>query len=143
MKRGQYHWTYTTISFVIVAFFLAMYLMSLRIHEGKNFLDTRDEKIQMEDVIFFDRISHHCFSPSSFSGMRISSESFDPRLFTQENLAACVPVQSRVTLTPLFDGDAQTITSSDTPSFTADTGQRTLVLLQNKPYILKMEIHHA
>ncbi|MEK6903353.1 MAG: hypothetical protein AABW64_01765 [Nanoarchaeota archaeon] len=143
MKRAQFNWAHFTVWFVIAAFFLTVYIMTYRIHEGKNFLDTHEEKTVIEDMIFFDRLSHHCFSPSSFDGARRVHESFDLHLFTQENLAACVPLQSRVTLTPLFEGDAQIITSSDSPSFQPDTGQRTLVFVEHKPYILEMELHHA
>jgi hypothetical protein len=143
MKRAQYNWAHFSIWFVIAAFFLTVYIMTYRIHEGKNLLDTRDEKIQFEDIIFFDRLSHHCFSPSSFGGARRAYESFDLRLFTRENLAACVPVQSRVTLTPLFEGDTKTITSSEGSAFIPDSNQQTLVLVAGKPYILMMEIHHA
>ena len=143
MKRGQFNWTHYTLRFLVVALVLTFYIMTYRVHEGKNFLDTYEEKINTEDLIFFDMISHHCFSPSSLESGRKHYESFDFRLFTQERLATCIPLQSRVTLAPLFQGETNTLASSATPFFQPDATQQRLVLVNDKIYIITMELQHA
>lgn len=147
MIKGQFtfgRYIFLFIAFIFITYFTYSHLVSFK---GKNLLDALEDTRTLEDSFLLSLLSHHCFTPFNPASGRQLTEAIDLRLFTQKTLSQCTSAQVRLTLAPAshITGETYTLFSPEIiiDSFRPDVQKTSLVLADEKPYTLKMEVRHA
>ena len=143
-KKGDYDVGHYTLYFIMLMFFFVFMFLHIKSLEGKNFLETTDDRIKIENLITFDKFTDVCFAPFNPLTERLAKGHIDLEKFTESSLQNCYTHDARLTLKSIHSETTYTVSSNNVADeYTFDASQEAYVLVHDEPYLLTMELNHA